>query len=60
MFESSILIPPDSVVASPMATAKVQPAMVTVWAMETAAEFYNGHGERSKKRRLAKHTRQPS
>ena len=22
-----------------MATAKVQPAMVTVWAMETAAEF---------------------
>ena len=36
MFESSILVALDSVVATAMATAKVETAMVTVWAMETA------------------------
>jgi len=47
-------------VATPMATAKVEPAMVTVWAMETAAEFTMDTANAEKKRRLAKHTRQPS
>ena len=35
-----------------MATAKVQPAMVTVWAMETTAEFTMGTANAEKKEDL--------